>query len=370
MNIEGVVACILLWALLAAPIAPAAGADLCAKGGIGSGVAPLASGDGGPSVPGPDPVGGMGGSGISAALGEGEEAVVLGTITRFGSVCVNGEHVRFAPDVPIEVDGVPDDARALRLGQVVRLQVRRGAEGAPVARRIDVLNAVAGPVTARDEATGRFTVMGRQVLLGPDTMIDHAGPAVPELGARVIASGLADTDGRLVVTRVQAAWPGSPALVAGMVTELDGDMLEVEGVPIRFDGAEAMPGLARGVEVAVRGGWTGEHLDADALVLQPGLSLDWMPARVSVEGYLDRCGAGSTFALGGLAVQLPPGLDPTAWVGRRVIGVGRAGAAAGVVLTALRASPLGQPGDDLPAAPAGRPPRVCVPLSAPDHGTP
>jgi hypothetical protein len=338
-------------------------ADFCAKGGMGAGNGAVATAEAPGAPPGPDPVGGMGGTGLTAALPAGAEAAVVGTITRFGSVCVNGEHVRYLSDTPTEVDGVADTPRALQLGQVVRLQVRRDDDGELVARRIAVVDAVAGPVTERDEAGRWFSVMGRQVFLGPHTMFGNAGPAVPEIGARIIVSGIPRADGRLVTTRVQGADPGSPAVVSGMLTELDGRMLEVEGVAVRLPAGDLPPGLEIGAEVSVRGTWSGDTLEADEILADPLFTVDLAPALVSVEGTLDRCVGPGGHAIGALAVTLPDDAGAAAWIGRRVIGNGRPMAGGGLVLESLRASALDDAVATVPAAAVDRPARVCRPLA-------
>lgn len=353
------IACLVL--LLAASGAGAA--DFCAKGGMGARneAAVDAGTPGGP--PGPDPVGGVGGTGISAGLAPGEEAAVVGTITQFGSVCVNGEHVRYRVDTPTSLDGVVDTTRALQLGQVVRLHVVRDEQGELVARRIAVIDAVAGPVTERDEAGRWFSVMGRRVFLGPDTMFGNAGPAVPEIGARIAASGIARPDGRLVTTRVQGAAPGATAFVSGMVTELDGRMMEIEGVAVRVPKGELAADLKPGVDVAVRGTWSGDGLDAEDVVVDPLFSMDRPPAFVSVEGFLDRC-AGGGHAIGGVAVRLPVDAGAGAWLGRRVIATGRPAVGGELVLESLRTSPLADAGAAAGDADGRRPERVCRPLVA------
>lgn len=343
--------------------AGAGAADFCAKGSIGAANGAVAHAEAPPSgPPGPDPVGGMGGTGLTASLPPGEDAAVVGTITRFGSVCVNGEHVRYQPDTPTVLDGVADTPRALQLGQVVRLHVRRD-NGDLLARRIEVVDAVVGPVTERDEAGRWFAVMGRRVFLGPHTMFGNAGPAVPEIGARIAASGIPRADGRLVTTRVQGAGSATPAFVSGMLTELDGRLLEVEGVAVRLPAGAVPPDLEVGNEVSVRGTWSGDILDADEIVADPLFTADVAPALVSVEGYLDRCVGPGGHAIGGLAVRLPAQVSPAAWMGRRVIGTGRPATGGGLVLESLRTSPLDDVGEIASDASADRPVRICQPLA-------
>ncbi len=335
--------------------------DFCAKGGIGAANGAVAHAEPPGSPPGPDPVGGMGGTGLTAALGPGEEAALVGTITRFGSVCVNGEHVRYRSDTPTALDGVPDTPRSLQLGQVVRLHVRHDG-GELVARRIDVVDAVVGPVTERDEAGRWFAVMGRRVFLGPHTMFGNAGPAVPEIGARIAASGIPRANGHLVTTRVQGAGPTMPSFVSGMLTELDGRLLEVEGVAVRLSAGAVPPDLEVGTQVSVRGTWSGDVLDADEIVLDPLFNSDVAPVLVSVEGYLDRCVGPGGHAIGGLAVSLPGEIAPAVWLGRRVIGAGRPVTGGGLVLESLRPSPLDDVGELASDASADRPVRICQPL--------
>jgi hypothetical protein len=350
-------------AALAVLCATSAGAaDFCDKGGLGSvGARVVAQGEPG-LPPAPDPIGGVGGTGIVASLKPGEEASVIGTLTRFGSVCVNGEHVRYAPDVPTDIDGQAGTARDLQLGQVILLRVVRDDDGDLSARRIAVVDAVVGPVTERDEAAQRFAVMGRWLRLGDDTMFGNAGSAVPELGVSVGVSGIAAPDGTLVATRVQAAWRGERAYVSGVVTELDGRMFDVEGVPVQVAGTGPLPDLERGVEVAVSGLWNGDRLEAESLVLNPLIdAAKSAPAVVSLEGFLDRCGDTGRPAIGGVAVRMPPEVRADEWIGRRVIAVGRPGDGDELVLTSVRTSPLDRAEAARPAA-TGRPVRACGPL--------
>ncbi len=42
---------------------------------------------------------------------------IVGVITGFGSVIVNGMEIAYAPDTPVSVDGVSDTTATLRVGQ-------------------------------------------------------------------------------------------------------------------------------------------------------------------------------------------------------------------------------------------------------------
>ena len=99
---------------------------------------------------------GMGGTGLQAANRVG----VIGTITGFGSICVNGERIAFDADTPVELDGSRVTTRALAVGHVVAVEARRTRNGLR-AEHISVRHAVVGPVTRVDAKGGRFYVMGK-----------------------------------------------------------------------------------------------------------------------------------------------------------------------------------------------------------------
>ena len=71
---------------------------------------------------------------------------IVGVITGFGSVFVNGLEVAYTPTTPLTVDGVPDPDAALRVGQLATI-VASDDHGLN-AVSIDVRHEVSGPVTS------------------------------------------------------------------------------------------------------------------------------------------------------------------------------------------------------------------------------
>src|SRR5882757_9921202 len=89
---------------------------------------------------------GIGGTGIRGDdHGIGGTGIV-GVIQRFGSIYVNGERIGYAADVPVQIDGEPAPAKALRIGHVARVVAVRQANGALSTSRIDAVSEVIGPV--------------------------------------------------------------------------------------------------------------------------------------------------------------------------------------------------------------------------------
>jgi hypothetical protein len=110
--------------------------------------------------------GGGGGSGVSMT-----DATVIGPITGFGSVMVNG--IRF--DDSKAVVTIEDAIQArdqLRIGMVVRVQGQVRSDGTGVANQIGYNDCVEGPITAMNQVQNTLTVFGETVQVDDDTVFD------------------------------------------------------------------------------------------------------------------------------------------------------------------------------------------------------
>lgn len=188
--------------------------------------------------------GGIGGTGIQAEADLG----LIGVITGFGSICVDGIEVHYDPDTPVTSAGAPASAAALALGQLVA--VRAAGNGSHVrARDIQILEAVVGPASGFDRAANTLQVAGQRVRLDATTVL-AAGAAPAELAGQTLrVSGLWRADGSLAATRVERApadaaprvardWPelGTRRLIfEGYVSDVRPDALRVGGVTIHAD---------------------------------------------------------------------------------------------------------------------------------------
>lgn len=153
-----------------------------------------------------DPDDGIGGTGlIDPDDGIGGTGV-LGTVTGFASLCVNGLEIHYAASVPVLVDGVGASSADLAIGQVVWV-IAEQEEEKMVARAIEVLSALVGPIEALDLDVGSLRVAGEEVdlLLGVRLLEDQGGKDAMRVGDRVAVSGLRRSDGRLLATRVEPA---------------------------------------------------------------------------------------------------------------------------------------------------------------------
>ena len=176
-----------------------------------SAVASGASGAGG--------TGGMGGTGI------------VGTITGFASICVNGVEVHYDANTPVSINGRAGTARELAVGQQVALNARTVA-GQLHANGIGVVDAITGPVTQVSPATRTLQIMGQTVRADAVTGIN---PATLNVGDVARVSGHRAPNGDIIATRVDRASPS--ASVLGTVTAVEANAISVNGTRVVLSAA-------------------------------------------------------------------------------------------------------------------------------------
>ena len=219
-------------------------------------------------------VAGCGGGGDGGVGTGGTGTYVLGTISGFGSIIVNG--VRFDDNAAsvLDDDDAPRSRDALKLGMRVAIDsdaIRSDAAGrSATASRIRVVSELAGPVSAVDTAAGTLALLGQTVRVGPLTVFDESlsgalagvgvGRSIEVFGVYDAASGRYDAT-RIALRDAAAAWH-----LRGPVAALDGARQTLRIGTLSFDYGSAVnrpAGLAVGdtVRVTVRqflgpfGGW-------------------------------------------------------------------------------------------------------------------
>lgn len=175
--------------------------------------------------------GGIGGTGQRAEA----EVGVLGVVTGFASICVNGIEVHYDAATPVSLNGAPASAGALAIGQVVAVQaVGSGTQAR--ARAIDIVDAAVGPVSGVEAGGTLLQVHGQRVRVQAQTLLGGAltrEQLAAAGGQTVRVSGLRAPDGAIVATRIEpaagdarvmSAEPADPGLgrflVQGYVGEL------------------------------------------------------------------------------------------------------------------------------------------------------
>ncbi|HEX6266116.1 MAG TPA: DUF5666 domain-containing protein, partial [Burkholderiales bacterium] len=195
--------------------------------------------------------GGIGGTGMRAQ----SELDVLGVITGFASICVNGIEVHYDASTPVSLNGTPAAADALGIGQVVAVSaVGSGTQAR--ARAIHIVDSAVGALGSVDPTGSSMQVAGERVRLHPSTVLgggltrERLAGTPP--GETLRVSGLRAADGTIVATRIEPAprdaapaAPAPPQLGPGRVL-VQGYVAGVQGSEMRIGALafEVAPGLA------------------------------------------------------------------------------------------------------------------------------
>ena len=265
---------------------------------------------------------GIGGTGIDPG-GIGGTGIV-GVITGFASICVNGLEVHFDDTTPVSDAGEPVPARQLAVGQLVAVQAR--GQGMEVsASRIALLHTVVGPVSALDAIAGRMVVLGQTVVVQDRHELDDL-----RAGDWVRVSGLRQARGLIAATRIDAVAAQPQAQLTGIVEGIQGDLLTVGEARVRLAAGQGAAGLVPGREITVAGRWDGLTLYAQRVLQDPTRQGIAGANRVVLEGFVHSAGGGQLdLGLGPLVLapgaRLPGGSATGLAVNQRVLVTGSMG---------------------------------------------
>ena len=208
--------------------------------------------------------GGIGGTGITS----------IGVVQGFGSIFVNGHEYFLGADTRVFIDGRAGRIDDLKLGQAVVVRGRRDARGRFVAREVRVRHVLQGSVGAIERGGRVLVVMGRRVEVSGG-VYDARGHALAAGALRpgdvVRISGLSARDGKVAATRAVRVGAREGVLVRGTLQRSDAHAVMIDGR--RFALARAVPRLAPGTAVVVRGDVRGGEVRIEQLRAQVPLRL-------------------------------------------------------------------------------------------------
>lgn len=263
----------LLFALVAA--APTAGDPDPGRGlgGTGHTVDDGGSGIGGTGYQPSGDGRGIGGTGI------------VGTISAFGSIWVNGVEVDYREDQTVSLYDRPATSKDLRVGQVVAVEAEPHADRL-VARSIEVRHAVVGPVTSIDARNGTMQVLGQRVRMpAGDPRSETLRP-----GQWVSVSGLREPKGVIVASLLEQPPPGIGALVRGEVEQVDARGVIIGGHRYALPPGTDPSTIPGGVDLTVYGEPEGNGLTPTRLREGWMLPFDGRVRNFLVEGFIDTRG--------------------------------------------------------------------------------
>jgi hypothetical protein len=238
------------------------------EGGIG-GTGNLAGGIGGTGQVASD--GGIGGTGI------------IGIITGFASICVNGIEVHYDNTTPVQVDGRSATIRDLAAGQLIAVQALGGGQEL-TARQIAIIHAAAGPISSVDHEKGEIRILNQAVQI--TRLEDRGSLSALKTGDWVQVSGHRLTSGAIIASRIEAIPPRLEAKLTGYITHIDSQGFEVNGTRVDYSTQPATANISRGMEIAVAGHWNGASLHAEHLALEPTRQSIGNVQHIVIEGYI------------------------------------------------------------------------------------
>lgn len=259
-----------------------------------AGLAPGLGGTGAQALADP---GGIGGTGQTAQEGTGLGGTgIVGVVTGFASVCVNGVEVEVQPSTPVRRNGASADLKDLEVGHVVLVQAE-GTGSTVRARRIELVDTLVGPIGSVHPLRREIVVMGQRVHVLADA--DFKGL---KAGDWVRVSGHRAPDG-VRGSRLQGLASGSDRLaqVLGPLEPDGGGRLRIGATPV--DWRVDTPPPPAGTEVMARGSWVDERLRVTHAVVAPTLGAVAGQQQVRLQGYLHQLD-GNRLSLGYVSVQL------------------------------------------------------------------
>ena len=298
----------------------AGGTGAVADGGAGGTGITKESGMGGTGI---TADGGMGGTGITSGIsteyggigGTGDAVTtsllpqdtqggvaIIGVVTGFASICVNGQEVFYDKNTPVYDNGMAAKLSSLATGKMVMLKADK-VGGQLHARSIGLFDVVAGPVERIDSKLNQMRVMGQTVRLNQNAM-QKIKDLTPNTSLRV--SGHRLENGEIVATRVDIGKTDGASTI-GLVTSVDQDSMVVNGTRVHIvntniTNKNGFDKIRVGNEVRVSGAWDGRAMKADRVESQPITNSINRADTAIVEGFV-RLGHENTMHLDGTEIE-------------------------------------------------------------------
>lgn len=237
---------------------------------------------------------GIGGTGQPA---DNQNAVIIGTITGFGSICVNGIEIHYTDSTPVQVNGESTSTEQLAIGQVVSVNVS-GSGSEVFAKDINVMNIVAGPITEIEPLLNRITVLGQRVQLSEKThfSVDQAERTQIQKGSFIQVSGLRQAGGDIIASRIEPFVSRNTVHLSGTATHVTAKGFTIGGMNIETGGQAT---IKENQVVSVDGQLLAGKVIARQIII-PSISDN---RRVNIEGFVHIDGRGEQIKIAHVVVE-------------------------------------------------------------------
>ena len=228
---------------------------------------------------------GIGGTGHAPNDGIGGTGIV-GIITGFGSVWVNGVEVQYDAKTQVAENMATANSNDLAIGDVVVIEAS-GSDSALQASKISVVNAVEGQVSAVDKAAGSLSVLGQTVIITAKTITSdkqERGNAIQlQPNDHIKVSGLRLANGEIVASRIERTAADVEPSVVGPITAINGSVVSVYGLQINVAAADK---LRVGQEITAAGPLKDGRMNAQEIKPSPATQLYGHAEHINMQGYV------------------------------------------------------------------------------------
>ncbi|MFW5450319.1 MAG: DUF5666 domain-containing protein, partial [Methylophagaceae bacterium] len=247
------------------------------------------------------------GSGIGGTGQPIEKAgVIIGTITGFGSICINGIEIHYTSSTPLHLNGqTVNPESSLAIGQVVAVAIS-GLGNEVIANNMHIIHAANGPVSSIDLVKGELVVLGQTVQLPLNTKHANSMDTI-QTGDYVEVSGLRNPAGNIIASRIDEVAPRPTVSLYGSISSTTDNSFNIQGIKINTP----LPlGLSVGQEIHVSGQLDISGLNPDSVMLgQDRQLVADVGGLISIEGYVESSRTLSTVEIAGRTIEIPASLQ-------------------------------------------------------------
>ncbi|MFW5450773.1 MAG: DUF5666 domain-containing protein [Methylophagaceae bacterium] len=230
--------------------------------------------------------------------------VVIGTITGFGSICVNGIEIHYTSDTPLQRDDqfVKTD-NSFAIGQVVAVSVS-GSGNEVTAKEMHILHTAIGPVSSINIANNEIEMLGQSIQLPVNSDRINANSGI-QIGDYIEVSGLRNHQGNIVASRIDEISPSPIVSIRGPISEISATTFKIQGLTVN---SAAPQGISLGQEVRATGVFNGDELIPKNISLAKENELTTnIGGLVSIEGYINKMA--NTLEISGRVIDVPSSLQ-------------------------------------------------------------
>jgi hypothetical protein len=190
---------------------------------------------------------GIGGTGYLNDSGDGIGGTgIVGIVTGFASICINGVEVDYDQQTSVDVDGETASTSALRKGQLVAINTTN-KDGRLQAKHISISHPLIGKIEKISPAKDSLQVMGQMIRINSNTI----GKDKLKPNQTVALSGLVSEKGVIHATRIDIEKKSTPSSITGLVDQSG----KINGVAIAM-GEQ----IKANKQLQVSGSWNGRSL--------------------------------------------------------------------------------------------------------------